>query len=193
MSPILTGVIASGISGHLTPPWSPEGAYDALATITVPSGGAASVTFSGIPTGYKHLQIRALVRDNRSASLNNITLRANSDTSANYTQHALYADGSTVGAFGNASTTLTYGGIIPSASATASVFGGSVIDVLDYTNNSKYKTFRVLSGFDANGLGSMRMYSGLWMSTSAITSLTFDSETSGDFVEYSSFALYGVK
>jgi hypothetical protein len=53
MSPILTGVIASGISGHLTPPWSPEGAHDALATVTL-SASAASITFAGIPSGYKH-------------------------------------------------------------------------------------------------------------------------------------------
>ena len=167
--------------------------YESIATTTVGGGGSATVTFSSIPSTFKHLQIRALVRDNRAATLNNMTIRANSDTGSNYTQHALYGDGSTIGAFGNASTTLTYGGIIPSASATASVFGACVIDILDYQNTNKYKTFRVLSGFDANGSGSMRMYSGLWMSSSAITSITLDSETSGDFVQYSSFALYGIK
>ena len=167
--------------------------YESIATVTVGSGGSSTVTFSSIPSTYQHLQIRGLVRDNRSAALNNITFQVNSDTGANYTQHALYGDGSSVGAFGNASTNLTYGGLIPSASTTASVFGVTVIDILDYANTNKYKTFRVLSGFDANGSGGVRLYSGLWMSTSAMTSITFDSETSGDFVQYSSFALYGIK
>ena len=186
MSPIL-GIWASAQQGALA-----VGDYESIATTTLGST-TSTVTFSSIPATYQHLQIRALVRDDRAAALNNMTFRVNGDTGANYTQHALYGDGSSVGAFGNASTNLTYGGLIPSASATASVFGVTVIDILDYANTSKYKTFRVLSGFDANGSGGVRLYSGLWMSTSAMTSITFDSETAGDFVQYSSFALYGIR
>ena len=57
MSPNL-GIIATSISGHLFT-FSLVGNYDALATVTVPSGGLSSITFAGIPTtGYSHLQIR---------------------------------------------------------------------------------------------------------------------------------------
>jgi hypothetical protein len=49
--------MASQISGHLYD--GPFGAYDSLATVTL-SADAASVTFAGIPSGYKHLQIRAI-------------------------------------------------------------------------------------------------------------------------------------
>ena len=38
MTPIIKGIVASGISGHLIPPYSPTGSYDALAVYTVPSG-----------------------------------------------------------------------------------------------------------------------------------------------------------
>jgi hypothetical protein len=39
--PVL-GIIASQMSGHL---FAPSGAYDSIATTTVGSGGAASITF----------------------------------------------------------------------------------------------------------------------------------------------------
>jgi hypothetical protein len=183
----------SSASNSVTPLDLP-GSYDALADITVPSGGLASITFAGIPTDYKHLQIRILARDNRSSStLNNTTFQINGDTGNNYSNHSLFGDGSSISVFGLASYPYSYGAIVASASASASVFGASIIDILDYADTNKNKTFRVLSGIDNNGSGSMRLYSGLWMSTSAITSITFDSESSGDFVEHSSFALYGVK
>ena len=77
--PIL-GIWASQISGHL---WAPEGAYDALATVSL-STTTASVTFSGIPSGYKHLQLRLIARTNRSASVDPMTLTFNNDTSGVY-------------------------------------------------------------------------------------------------------------
>jgi hypothetical protein len=46
MTPIL-GIMASQISGHL---WEPQGAYDALSTVTL-SANASSVSFTGIPSG----------------------------------------------------------------------------------------------------------------------------------------------
>jgi hypothetical protein len=77
------------------------------------------------------------------------------------------------------------------ASSTASVFGGIVIDILDYANTNKYKTMRTLSGYDANGSGNVGLFSGLWMNTAAVTSinlLTFYDQ----YATYSSFALYGI-
>ncbi|NCU72421.1 MAG: hypothetical protein EBY66_05360 [Candidatus Fonsibacter lacus] len=74
----------------------------------------------------------------------------------------------------------------------ASVFGTTVVDILDYANTNKYKTFRSLMGIDNNGSGSIRLRSGLWMSTSAITAIKMTPSTSGSFQQYSSFALYGI-
>jgi hypothetical protein len=185
----IIGIIASGISGNL---FAPSGAYDSIATTTL-SSSANTVTFSSIPATYKHLQIRMFARDSRTATLNNASFRVNGDTATNYSAHALYGDGASVGSFAAPAQNLAYAGTISSASATASAFGVSILDVLDYTNTNKYKTFRALTGFDSNGAGSSRLFSGLWMSTSAITSITFTPESSGDFVQYSSFALYGIK
>ena len=77
---------------------------------------------------------------------------------------------------------------------TANTFGAGVIDILDYAKTNKYKATRQLSGISSNATVGDRDYllygSGLWRSTSAITSITL---TGNSFVQYSHFALYGIK
>ena len=189
--PIL-GIMASQISGHL---WQPEGAYDSLATVTVPSGGVASITFAGIPTGYKHLQIRSLVTQGTGGSSGSDTFTTanfNGDTGSNYMSHAILGDGSSASATATAtSSTAIWFGI--ATTSTTSSFAANVIDILDYASISKNKTVRGLLGNDRNGAGTVVLQSALWMnSTTAINSILI-SASGGTFKEYSSFALYGVK
>ena len=85
-------------------------------------------------------------------------------------------------------------GFDPQASATANAFGVTIIDILDYANTNKYKTFRSLVGSDTNDTnGAVGLASGSWRSTSAITSITLSNNVSGNLAQYSSFALYGIK
>jgi len=188
MSPIL-GIYASQISGHL---WEPAGGYDSIATTTVGAGGASTVTFSSIPSTYTHLQIRALTRDSRVATNSDATIRFNGDTAANYNAHNFSADGTTIYAGAYVSSTNINIGNQPGSSATSNIFGGSVIDILDYANTNKFKTVRCITSYDTNGGGWVNIGSGTWRSTSAITSITFTPLVS-PYVQYSSFALYGIK
>ena len=186
------GIYASQISGHL---WAPNGAYDALATITVPSGGVASVTFAGIPQGYKHLQIRSISRSTNTSYNGGdgdwIGMRFNGDSGSNYSPH--YIQGNGANTFANGYTTsrcvIQRGA---NANTGANIFGTIVTDVLDYASTSKNKTVRYLGGVDNNGTGQMYFGSNGWYSTSAITSIELVPEI-GNFVQYSQFALYGVK
>jgi hypothetical protein len=176
--PIL-GIMASQISGHL---WAPAGAYDALATVTVPSGGVASVEFAGIPSGYKHLQLRAFAKGNANIYA---TMRFNGDTTAsNYYTHELRGSGSsaTAAADNNAYINDLQG----------TNYNAIIIDFLDYANINKFKTTRMLNGLDNNGSGVILFQSNLWKNTAAISSIKFTTSSS-TFAEYSSFALYGVK
>jgi hypothetical protein len=68
------------------------GAYDALASVTL-DANTASITFSGIPTGYKHLQIRGIGRTNRAtpADMDGLLIQFNGDTGANYSDPTHYA------------------------------------------------------------------------------------------------------
>ena len=164
-------------------PWSPDGAYDSLATVTL-SASTASVTFAGIPSTYKHLQVRVSYG---LASANNPTWRVNGDTTgANYVGHHLWGDGAT--AFANAQTSGTvYWSYIPNASFP----GAAIMDFLDYANTSKNKTMRTLTGSDGNGSGEVALWSGAYLQTAAISSITLAGGS--NFTANSSFALYGIK
>jgi hypothetical protein len=189
MSPIL-GIWASQISGHL---WEPAGAYDALATVTVPSGGVSSVTFAGIPSGYKHLQVRATIKSN-SVGVLYMNYSFNGVGGTSYSSHYMYGNGSSGGAnTGNGqSASSMYLDEFPQSSAT-NIFGSCVLDILDYSSTSKYKTTRYIGGADKNGSGGVAISSGLFMSTNAITSIEFTPQSSAGIAQYSQFALYGVK
>jgi hypothetical protein len=181
--PIL-GIIASSFRSA---GGGPEGAYDALATVTVPSGGAASIEFVGIPTGYKHLQIRAIGKPS-TAGAQDCLFNFNGDTGSNYNAHQLYGNGSSAVAAARGTGTsgwVTYWD--------NTQFGSFVFDILDYQDTNKYKTTRSLGGHDLNGSGYILFRSGLWMSTSAINQVVLTSAGSTSFAEYSSFALYGIK
>ncbi len=172
------------------------GDYDSIATNTVGSGGVSSVTFSSIPSTYKHLQIRWLMRSNRATGYNDaLRFRFNSDTGSNYSNHLLYGDGT--GAYADAGTNTTsmplgYGS---SNNNIASSFGAGVIDILDYANTSKYTTGRGLTGLSTNGAGdeTIGLASGSWRNLNAVTSITIFPGTGTLFNEYTQIALYGVK
>jgi hypothetical protein len=177
------GIIASSISGHLTPAYDP-GSFFSLATVTLTST-VSTITFTGIPSEYKHLQIRALTASNSISGGTGMFF--NADFGSNYKGHGVYGAGS--GTPNNTNTTVMYAPNFTGGAATTAP-GMAIIDVLDYSSNLKNKTIRCLDGYDANGSGYVSLNSGLWLNTAPITSITF-SLTS--FVTGCQFALYGVK
>ena len=166
----------------------------ALATVSLTST-ASTITFSGIPSTYTHLQLRAILRDTAAQSGSQDQIWFNNDTSNLYNDHQLYGTGSATGAAGATGSRAAIFGIdrIPAANDTASVFGAFIIDVLDYANTNKYKTIRSLTGYDANGSGQAKLASGLYMSTNAINRIDLTPQSGGSFAINSSFALYGIK
>jgi hypothetical protein len=180
------GIIASSISGKLT-------SYDSIATTTVGAGGTASITFSSIPQTYRHLQIRGIGRTNRTAggADDNLKITLNSDTT--YSWHYLLGDGASASAGGGTSSSAMLQVGLPGATATTA-FSASIVDLLDYTSTAKNKTIRTLSGYDTNGGGFIGFSSGLDYATpAAITSITISSWNAATLVQYTQFALYGVK
>jgi hypothetical protein len=168
-------------------------AFESIATVTVGSGGAATVTFSSIPSTYQHLQVRYMPRISTADTAENTWLQFNGDTGSNYTYHFLDGNGSSASAGAGTSQTRILAGRAGAANSGSNIFGANVLDVLDYADTNKYKTARILGGIDRNGNGNIRLDSGVWMNTAAVTSLTISPTTANNFVEYSSFALYGIK
>ena len=193
--PIL-GIIASQNYPRIT------GSYESIATVTVGSGGSATVEFTSIPATYTHLQIRSINQTNRATyTIDGFHMRVNSVTSTNYSRHELLSSG------GNNDTPQSQGAgtqnvilTIPTISnVKANYFGAAIIDILDYANTNKYKTARSLGGADSNGdtagyHTTMGLSSGaLYLNTNAITSITFFPQNATQFNQYSHFALYGIK
>jgi hypothetical protein len=180
-------------------PWAPSGAYDSIATATVASGGAASVTISSIPSTYTHLQVRILGQTNRGTyGRDALYFRLNSDSGANYSYHYLAGDGSAVFAVPAATQDKAFLPELTTTTAGTNIFGGAIVDILDYANTSKNKTVRSLGGGDHNGtvasLGAqVQINSGAWYSTNAVNSITFYPVSGTLISQYSQFALYGIK
>ena len=190
----MIGAITAGL--YSTGVAAATNSYESISTITVGSGGSASIDFTSIPATYKHLQIRAISRSARAVTLDALNLRMGNgtiDTGSNYAWHFLYGNGASALAAAGASDNAINAFYQTGSSATASIFGGGVIDILDYANTSKYKTMRSLSGADLNGSGNMALFSGLWQSTSAVNCIRLFSGAGSNISQYSSFALYGIK
>jgi hypothetical protein len=172
-------------------PWEPDGAFDALATVTVPSGGLSSISFAGIPNTYKHLQIRCLAKSSLAGPTSAMGIQLNSTTTG-YFNHGLFGDGASAGAYA-ATSSGNAGSIFMAGVSETNVFGVAIIDILDYASTNKNKTVRLLSGADFNGSGQLRFASGSIALTSPITSLNLLDINGGTILQNSQFTLYGVK
>ena len=189
MSPILQGVVASQISGHLTP--ADSGAMFPLGMVQVGSAGASTISFTSIPSTYKHLQIRALFGTGGAGSV--YIINFNSDTGNNYSYHYVNGNGASVTTGASTSRAFTVVTDNSGAGVTTSPTA-AIIDILDYTSTAKNKTIRSLVGYDGNGSGDIRLASGLYFATpAAITSVTFSREGSSTLAQNSKFALSGIK
>jgi hypothetical protein len=167
------------------------GSYELIETILLAST-TATVTFSSIPSTYKHLQIRALGRSSVAGDTGGFGMQLNADAGSNYTFHALTGDGSSVASLAQTSRSNAAVGVMTASSSTANSFGVLVLDILDYTNTNKNKTLRSLTGKQSSG-SLIRLASGAWLNTAAITSITFLDTVSGSFVSGSRFSLYGIR
>ena len=167
------------------------GGFESIATITVGAGGASSIEFTSIPGTYQHLQVRFIGHRDAAVSSANPLLRFNSDAGSNYSYHGLYGTGTAAAVEASASTTrITVGQI--SGDTYPNIFGASVVDILDYSSTSKNTTVRSFGGHDRNGSGNIFLQSGAWLNTSAVTSILLFLNA-GDWGEFSTAALYGVK
>lgn len=182
----ISRLTTNGLTGTKYDTVSADNYYMEPIATNLLGSAAATVTFSNIPQGYKHLQIRGIA-----AGVSNTfaDMTFNSDTGSNYAQHDIYGDGASAGAEAGTSRANIPVTALPNVT---SVYNAFVIDILDYANVYKFKTARILQGRDANGSGVIYFMSGLWQNTAAITSITITSRV-GNIATNSRFSLYGIK
>jgi hypothetical protein len=183
-------MIGNAIAGIFSVASAPVAAtsYESIATATG-TGSSGTITFSSIPSTFKHLQVRFNAMGTSTSA--RIYMRFNSDTGSNYNTHCLIGDGSSAFATNYSATQMTIAQDGYGINTTYPTVG--IVDVLDYTSTVKNKTIRVLTGMDKNAsLGEVGLYSGLWRNTSAVNEITvrFDA---GNFTTAAQFSLYGIK
>lgn len=176
----MIGIMESQKSGHLI-----TGNFD-LISQQFGNGSVSSITFSSIPQTYKSLQLRVNVLNASGSSATGLQFNG---VTTGYYVHGFYGIGTSVMPVASGATTF-----IPGIALTTTYPSFSIIDIIDYASTAKYKTTKLILGLNQNTTGNSEIdiLSGLYTSTTAITSLTYYSTGSNVFSSTSSFALYGV-
>jgi len=196
VSPILESI--GSVKGFGWGAFAAGGSFESIASQTL-SSDTATVSFTSIPSTYKHLQLRVMAKHSRTPSTTfyNVNIQFNGDTSANYTSHYLFGNQSAVTASNLTSGTFIDRNLyaVSNASTQTSMFGVGIVDIHDYASTTKYKTVRSLTGQDVNGVSVndyISISSGLWSSASAINRIDLY-VANYNLVTGSTFALYGIK
>ena len=163
--------------------------YTLISSNTVGAGGAASITFSSIPSTYTDLLVKFSARFERSAVDTTIMVKFNG-SSASFTNKTLYGTGT---AAGSASPT-DWIGWANGNTSTSNTFGNGELYVPNYAGSTN-KSYSADLVQEANTTGAnSSLAAGLWSNTAAITSITlYDSATNTNFLQYSTAYLYGIK
>jgi hypothetical protein len=172
------------------------GSFEPIQTLTA-AGGETSLSFTSIPSTYKHLQIRGISRDTTASTGDSaVVLQLNSDTGSNYSTHRVNTYGATpsINVQGFANYPYVFLPAQPNDSTTANAFMAVIIDIHDYASTTKNKTVRLVGGTETNQTSSSGngFGSGAWYSLSAVTSVQIKANTTS-FKSGSTFALYGIK
>jgi hypothetical protein len=159
--------------------------YEAIATQTLGTA-AATVTFSSIPSTYTDLVLISSPANNTSESL---YFRINGDTGSSYSTTYMTGNGTAASSARQASNTTGILAGAPNVGLSSTVYGTSIIQVMNYSNATTYKTALCRWGLAS---AETNATVGLWRSTAAITSVTL-LVVSGTFSVGSTFSLYGIK
>jgi len=156
--------------------------YEKIATNTL-SSTASSVTFSSLGS-YTDIVIVSVPSISTGSA--GFRIRFNSDSGSNYSQTEIYGDGSSAASARNSNQ--TSGKLTDAISPTTNFNFNSIVNVMNYSNSTTYKTFLARGNIASGGTEAVV---GLWRSTSAITSIEL-LPTSSTFASGSTFTLYGI-
>ena len=168
--------------------------YTKIASNTVGSGGAASVTFSSIPQTFTDLVMKISSRQdaNTNAVMLSFTFNGNA---TNYSRKNLYIDGTGIGNLTGSSETLSRFAFSNSSTFTANTFTNAELYIPNYTSSNAKSVSADGTAENNATLGYISMSANLWnpASQAAITSIAVSISSGGSsFVQYSTFTLYGI-
>ena len=156
-----------------------------IETITVGSGGVASVTFSAIPATYTDLRLVTSLRGTGTGTDTRIDFNG---LTTNQSQIMLRGNGVAA----SSATETNFYGIQVTSSQTANTFSNGELYIPNYAGANN-KSFSQTDVQETNATSAWMYLSALlWSSTAAITSIKF-APVAGNFAQFSSLSLYGIK
>jgi hypothetical protein len=157
-----------------------------IASVTVGSGGAATIEFTSIPSTYTDLCLVTSIREASTDSYT-ATIKFNSSGSS-YSQRNVQGSGSSVSSASPTDIEMMING----SSSTSNTFSNSSVYISNYTGSAN-KSVSVDSVTEANvTLAFARLGANLWSNTAAITSISIQT-TTGNLAQHSTATLYGIK
>lgn len=165
-----------------------------ISTATVGSGGATSITFSSIPSTYTDLCLKVSLRKDSNYTRRILQLTFNGVTSG-YLDRALYGNGTSAASDTNLGGTAAIAIVdVPAALATSNTFSNIEIYIPNYTSSNS-KLISVDGAGEDNSATNplLGITAGLSNITSAISSINLYTDQGGNFVQYSTASLYGIK
>lgn len=162
-------------------------AKELIATVTVGTGGAATIDFTSIPQTYSDLLV---VYSTRPGTTDNSWVQGIwlNGVSTSRSSRVLEGSGAAVASYGQP-TVITV--LNDSTTATANTFSNGSIYIPNYTSNS-YKNILSDSVSETNAATSYQwIVAGLWSNTAAVTQVTLVAPTT--YAQYSTASLYGFK
>jgi hypothetical protein len=161
--------------------------FTKIASVTVGSGGAATIDFSNIPSTYTDLCLKLSLRTTYSGVFDTGFVSINNTNTGSY--RGLYGTGSAAGSESVASLRGLY---ITGATATSSTFSSHDVYLPNYTS-ANLKSVSADGVTENNATSAVALLSAMLNgSTSTINQLTISSGNAANFVQHSTATLYGI-
>lgn len=167
--------------------------YTAIQSVTVGSGGQASLEFTNIPAIYTDLAV--LISPRNETNSGQMTMVFNNSTTSDYNRSKVFTDGQGGRYAGNETGQTVFNYIdLPLSSYGANSFGNVFVYIPNYAGSLR-KSFSIDS-VETNGAVDtcyVEFHGGIRTNTAAITSIKFAINSGNDFNQYTTAVLYGIK
>ena len=164
--------------------------YTLISSVTVGSGGAASMSFSSIPSTYTDLVLYTSLRSTTTGTASDRAAIVKFNGSAsNYSARRLYGyEGTLTGSDSSTGIDIYYSG----TTGTTNTFSNDFVYLSNYAS-ATYKAVSVDNASEQNSATKnwLALYAWLWSDSAAITSITLTPDA-GNFAQYSTAYLYGI-
>ena len=159
-----------------------------ISTVTVGSGGVATISFTGIPQTYTDLLVKLSGRSTAATTVAVVNIALNGSTS-NFSGRYIEGTGTAAGSYTDQPRMVA---VAIGTNYTASTFSNSEFYIPNYTSSNN-KSISVDAVTENNATASfIEVSANLWSNTAPIGQIDL-TLNAGNFAQYSTATLYGIR